>query len=199
MLRCLLIVVALLGCETEVRTVIADPRQGTADASTSSDAGGAFSYPVGPYGTGVGGTLAPLEFVTPADELWSFDADVFQDPDAKVMLLTTTAGWCTACLEEQPVLNELHAEYAADGLRVVVSIFEDSSFSPATAEDALGWQTRHQLEPAVVADPEFVLAAYYDRSVTPMNMLVTVGSMKIIYLETGFDEDEIRELLESLL
>ena len=37
---------------------------------------------------------------------------------AKLLLVSTSAGWCTACREEQPLLQRLSEEHAAAGLVV---------------------------------------------------------------------------------
>lgn len=175
-----------LGCETEVNSDLGDelPRD---------------TYPGGPYGTAVETILAPLEFVTPEGETFSLDADVFKNPDHRLLFVTTTAGWCTACIEEQPKLNELHRDFGDKGLVVLVSYFQDTEFNAATPEGAAQWKARFGLLPTVVADPPFVLKAYYDQSLTPMSMLVNVSTMEILYLRTGFDENEIRTLLRRLL
>ena len=56
--------------------------------------------------------------------------------------MTTSAEWCTACIKEQPKLEDLYQEYGEQGLEVMVSMFQDDQFSPATPEVAQLWKNR---------------------------------------------------------
>jgi thiol-disulfide isomerase/thioredoxin len=44
------------------------------------------------------------------------DSNIFE---GKVLLITFFATWCPPCVEEIPVLNKLHAEFAEDGFSVI--------------------------------------------------------------------------------
>lgn len=156
------------------------------------------TFPAGPYGRGEGEVLRNHVFVTPQDAPLSLQ-ELRADESATVLLLVTAAGWCTACLEEQPALQQLFVEREDAGLRVMVTVFEDSEFAPAKAADAAEWQEDHGLGFPVVADPEFQLRDYYDSSLTPMNMLVRLGPMTIERVTTGWDPVLIESLVGALL
>ncbi len=156
------------------------------------------SYPGGPYGTQEGDVIAPHAFLTTAGEPFSL-ADVFADRGNELLLITTAAGWCTACIEEQPKLQALHEQYAARGLFVLVAYFEDESFQPASPADADGWRQRFALDPLVVADPDFAFADYYDASLTPLNLIVDVGCMSIVKAITGWDEAVVESIIDARL
>ncbi len=51
----------------------------------------------------------------------------------------------------------------------------------------------------MVADSEGALSAYYDPQLTPMNMIVDVASMKILWLTTGWDQSTVEAILSSKL
>ena len=51
---------------------------------------------------------------------------------------------------------------------------------------------------ADVEDPS-TLSAYYDVNLTPIVMLIDLNEMKISYLSQGFDEDQVRVQIESVL
>lgn len=161
-------------------------------------AGGMSTYPGGTYGKAEGSKLANLEFLDTAGVATDLQ-DLRGDGNAKLMLISTTAEWCTACIEEQPKLEALYREFACDGLDVTVSIFQDLFFSPADETHAALWKQTYGLSFNVLADPEFVWESYYDSQLTPMTMLVDLCTMEIIEVNTGFDETLVRSLIESRL
>ena len=157
-------------------------------------------YPEGPYGTELGQVIQPLSFLAPNGSNYGLE-DVYKDQFNQVLLVTTSAEWCTACIKEQKTLNELYEEYKDRGLEVMVTLFQDLNFEPATAELSGRWQERYELNFPVVADPTepSAFAPYYDISLTPMVMLLDVKTMEILYLTQGFDEDQVRALIEANL
>jgi thiol-disulfide isomerase/thioredoxin len=159
-----------------------------------------ITYPEGPYGVGVGDVISDLSFVSPEGESRSL-SDLYRDPRKRLLLITTSAEWCTACIKEQPQLQALHERYADRGLGVVVTLFQDSDFEPATPELAAEWRERYELGFDVFADPQTpsTFSPYYDVSLTPMVMLVDVETMTIRYLTQGFDEDAVVAQLEASL
>lgn len=155
-------------------------------------------YPSGPFGVDVKSAVADLTFVTPDGGSFGLSSDVYQ-PGARVLLLATGAEWCTACREEAPKLQALKNEYGAQGLDVVVALFEDAEFNPAGASHAARWISQYKVDYAVVADPEFQLKDFYDPQLTPLVMVVDVATMKIQYKSTGFREVDVRATIEALL
>lgn len=174
----------LIGCATEGTSDVVDvPRD---------------VYPAGPFGTAEGDVIRNHVF-TAADGTALALQEVRADDDAQLLLLVTAAGWCTACIEEQPELQQLYQRRDADGLRIVVGVFEDAEFAPATAADAAEWQRDHALSFPVVADPQFELHDYYDAALSPMNMLVRLGPMTIERVSTGRDPLLLESMIEALL
>lgn len=176
-----------------------------AACSSDSEAGNAgvltdrTSYPIESYGLTAGSILAPLTFQNPDGSVFSLDADVFKDSHNRVLLITTTAGWCGACKEEQPKLVALYKQYADAGLEMVSALFEDDNGDPATGAQAAAWKDRYKLPFPVVTDQPFVLSNYYDETLTPLNMVVDVDTMEILLLTTGYDETAIRSVVEANL
>lgn len=156
------------------------------------------TYPTANIGTAVGQTLQNHSFLLPDGADFPLD-DVFFDPQNRLLMLVTASGWCTACIEEQPKLQALHDEFGATGLFTIVGVFQDEQFAAAGPAEAAEWQRRFDLDLTVVADPEFVLGAYYDASQTPMVMLVDVGTMEILFIETGFNESRVRAVINAKL
>lgn len=172
-----------------------------ADAATtpSFDAGPARgAYPAEPHGTVEGAVIAPLAFSLPDGAPRTLE-DVWRDGSARLLLLVTAAGWCTACLEEQGALRGLHDAWAPAGLVILEAVFEDSSFGPATPELAGAWKRQHALPFDVVSDAPNRLGAYYDDALAPMNMFVDVGEMKILRVSTGYDANAVEAVIRGRL
>jgi thiol-disulfide isomerase/thioredoxin len=155
-------------------------------------------YPGGPYGTAEGEVIDNLEFIAP-DEKPVALGDIFADPKNRLLLVVTSAGWCTACIEEQPALQALHEENASRGLVVLVALFEDRDFLAADAALAAAWKDQHELSFHVVADPSFQLGDFYDSSLTPMNMFVDLDTMEILRITTGWDPTLVESIVEARL
>ena len=171
-------------------------------AETASCAGGApTGYPSGPYASNddpVGKKLENHAFITPDEGTLSF-GDLRASGDKTLLLLSTTAGWCTACIEEQPKLEGFYQQYGCDGLEVMVAIFEDIQFNPAGPANARQWQQQYGLSFPVVADTDNVLSTYYDSGAAPLNMLIDLCTMEVLYSGIGFDESAVTSLIQSNL
>lgn len=156
------------------------------------------NYPEGPYGTEEGAIFEPYEMLTDTGEEFSFDADVFADEGNSLMLLTAAAGWCTACFEEQPVLEQFHNDHADEGLVTVVTVFQDDQFQPAEPEDAAAWRVQHELTLPVLTDVNNDIGAFYEGS-PPMNLFVDINTMEIISVQVGWDPGVVEALIDARL
>lgn len=143
------------------------------------------TYPAAPYGTAAGTTLANLSFADPNGTATVDFQSLRAAGDKRLLLLLTSAGWCSACIEEQPELNRLYNTYKDCGLEVMLSVFEDDQTNPATPALAAQWKSAYSNPFAVVADAPFVLKDYYDESYTPMVMFVDLETMEILSISTG--------------
>ncbi len=155
-------------------------------------------YPTENIGRSTGETLENLSFVTPEGESFELRS-LYEQPGNKLLMIVTASGWCSACIEEQPKLQALHDAFACRGLGVMVAVFEDQNFAPAVPQDAANWQRRFELTFPVVADEPFVLGNYYDADLTPMVMLVDAETMEIISVETGYNEANVRAVINAYL
>ena len=155
------------------------------------------TYPEGPYGSTEGSVVKNHEMTNSDGEPYSLMANIFSDESTTLLLVSTGAEWCSACIEEQPILDAFYNEYKADGLRIIEVIFEDINFEPADSENALNWKTSNNVSYDVVADPEFTFEIYQDRSLTPLVMLIEVNTMTILKMSSGFDETLFDALVRS--
>ncbi len=165
-----------------------------------SDVGDGALYPPGPFGTAVGSRIAPLEFPTVAGAPFSFDREVFQEDDVKLVLVSTAAGWCTACREEQPALVELFDEHEDDGLLVILAIFEDNDSSVVTPEFAQGWVNQYGIPFPALIDEFNDFASFYEPTLAPMNMFLDGETMEIIDITIGaLDESTANAIIADRL
>ena len=156
------------------------------------------AYPSGPFDTDEDDVIANLAFTDgdgTAVDLQALRADCTWN----LAVITTSAGWCTSCREEQPKLQALYDDYKARGLLVVVTLFEDDNYAPATPHLVAGWKERYELTLPVLADIEFVLGDYYDRDQTPMTMVLDLETMQIRRIMTGFIDADVRSIVDTLL
>ena len=143
------------------------------------------TYPAAPYGTAAGTTLANLSFADPNGTATVDFQSLRASGDKRLLMVITSAGWCSACIEEQPELNRLYDTYKDCGLEVLLTVFEDDQTSPATPALAAQWKSSYSNTFPVVADAPFVLKDYYDESYTPMVMFVDLETMEILSISTG--------------
>lgn len=170
----------------------------TGETDGPIDTGPREGYPAAPYGVTAESVIENHTFTGVDGQPVTFQ-DIYADGANRLLLISTAAGWCTACIEEQPKLQDLHETFAEQGLVVVLSYFEDADYNRATPEQAAAWKERHNLELLVVSDPDLQLGAYYDVNLTPMNMIVDIPSMEIVWLTTGWDQSTIDALIQSKL
>lgn len=155
-------------------------------------------YPSAPFGVVEGAVIEDLTFPTWDGSTTSL-SELRADENKKLLLLTTSAGWCAACIEEQPFLRQLHIDNEARGLTVLVSVFEDSDTNAADEAYAAEWREIHDLPFDVLVDADTQLGAYYDTALTPMNMFVDLDTMEMIKIGVGADRGLVESIVSSQL
>jgi len=180
----------LIGCGEDVVQSVCEP-------------GPRADYPTENIGVTVGKAMENLSLIS-ADGTAFQMSDIYQDSEGRrrLLLISTAAGWCTGCKEEQPALEALYNEHRSNGLDVLVAYFEDESFNPATSEHAQAWTEEFNLSFPVVADPENKFEAYYpgsDATAAPLNMMVDVCTMEILTSGIGFNESDINAVIQAKL
>ena len=168
------------------------------DSGFCSDSSARSGYPAGPYGLSEGDTLANLSFKDSGGNDFELGS-LYEDGDARLLLISTGAGWCSACIEEQPLLEQWSTEYKDKGLRVVMTVFEDSSSQAADVAYANTWKNEYNLSIPVLADTDAQFGAYYNSDLAPMNMIVEACTMKIMRIIVGADSSAIETIIEAKL
>ena len=175
---------------------------GTTDSNSGDTNSGPVDrtvYPEGPYGADEGPVVANHQLITASGGDYSIGADIRENTDNKLLLISSGAAWCTACIEEQPKLEEFYNEYNSQGLEILEVIFQDIEANPGTAEDAQAWIDEFGCSYPVVADGEAQFDQYQDPSLAPLIMLVELDTMTILKKSSGFQESLFEALIQSQL
>lgn len=164
------------------------------------------TYPAGPYGTGLGATLADYSFLGWHDpiaagydqtQLEEVSLSEYYDPDGtkgiKLLWINASAVWCSVCRTEMKDIKSsgVRAEFAPKGVQMLVTLFEDKNSGPATPLDLHNWgsASAHQIDFPLVLDPGFKLGAFFTSDATPLNMLVDARTMKVVDATMGYSLD----------
>ena len=191
-----------------------------ADTAPPDDVPAAVAYPEGPYGTGYIDIIDNLEFFDP----WSGEvprlSDYHNDPNVKVLLIASAAGWCTACMYEAWDLVEVYDKYKDDGLEILYTLYEDPYADPLfqdgdsdAAIDAdlsffSAWQNQlgkhiglplKKANYKTVVDRNFVLEPYYNEGATPLTVIVRTSDMRILYRSVGYSAGTIDQLIRGFV
>jgi hypothetical protein len=171
------------------------------------------SYPNGPYGFVQGSVVPNMDFLgwaSPSDtgydleRIESIHLGQFYDPDGdkgiELLMVNASAVWCTVCQAEFLDLREagVYAELKPRGLEVLGVLFEDSDALPARYSDMQTWARVFEVAFPFVIDPGFKMGAFFDRSATPMNMVIDARTMELLISMTGYNP-ELYEWIEREL
>jgi len=190
-------VLALLGCCSPT-----DPTPNRAPP-TSAD------YPAGPYGYGMGTTMANLSFLgkqsptatdyTPLTMNSIALADVRKS--SKLIFIEGAARWCTPCNQDQPAMRSIEASYAQKGVTTMEVLVEGGAIGIAATEDDINrWAAQYSLTGIVAIDPAFELAKYADVTAFPVYIVVRSSTMQIEHLQADpLSAKPIEPVLDSLL
>jgi len=172
-------------------------------------------YPAGPYGYTASKIMQNFTLQGYRDTDADDDDDPFneepteitlesffqgQDLDARVLLLTVSAGWCPVCQDEARSLKIMYPEYKAKGGRFYTVLFQDDNYdnpSPASLDDVKAWGTTLGSHWPHAADPTDSLNPYYPEPSVPLNIYVDLTNMQIVEVHVGFDSAYTRQILNA--
>lgn len=178
------------------------------------------AYPEGPYGRGVGATIANLSFLGWRDpaaagydpaRLERISLSDFYNPggtanDVRVIMLNASAVWCSVCKAEYRQMRDSgrYAAYRPKGVEILGIIFEDNSYNPAKPSDLVIWGggDGFSVPFPLVVDPGFKIGVYFESDATPMNMLIDATTMQIVDVTMGYDSktpDKYWQYVDTLL
>src|SRR5262249_7971398 len=108
------------------------------------------------------------------------------DPTAKILMIHSAAGWCGPDMMFTSELNAIADDYAASGVRVIQTVFDDASGDPANEAFVAYWGNQFYLRIPTLIDSQFQLGPYYSQPAQPMVMFVDLTTMKILEITIGF-------------
>lgn len=169
----------------------------------------ALAYPPPPYGNTTGTVAANMRFAGWLDPLAAaydptqssvVEFAQFYDPDntkdVEFLLVSAVAVWCGVCQQEYADLDsaQVYKKMRPRGVQMLGILFEDNDGQPAAYSDLKNWASAFRVGFPFVLDPSFNSGVYFDRSATPMNMLIDAKTMKIVWVITGYDPDAYDQL-----
>lgn len=161
-------------------------------------------YPEGPYGFVRGSVIPNLEFLGWAapsavdydlNRIELLELGRFYDPEGEkgieFLLVNASAVWCTVCQAEFLDLRELelYDQLRPRGVEMLGVLFEDRDALPARYADLQEWARVFEVAFPFVLDPGFKMGAFFDRSATPMNMVVDTRTMELVFSMTGYNPE----------
>jgi len=208
-------------------TPIAEDTSPSEDTSTSVDTSTADTavpepvpYPEGPYGTDYLDITKNLSFFEPWMGVEYHLSDYYQSPTVKALVISSAAGWCTACQYEAWDLVEVYNEYKQYGLEVLYTLYEDNKGKPLWQDGApfeeldkdltfltlwkqslgagIDLETREANYPVLV-DRGFVMEEYYNQGATPLTLIVRTRDMRIIYRQIGYNPGSIETVVKGII
>ena len=170
-------------------------------AGLEAPANSTAAYPVGPYGTRTGDTIADATFLGyprfDDRSLQPVSFHDFYDPDGSkgIKLIDFSAGaiWCPPCNEEAAALSDTAngAQALRDelGVAFVQNLTEGdnpASPLPANEDDLNQWLDSYSLPFPLFLDPSKKMSAYFDAKGIPFGMLIDPRTMKIVHTQDGW-------------
>jgi len=144
-----------------------------------------WTYPAGPFGTGVGDTFADITLND-----CNGNPVVFGDllGSGEMVLFNVAAGWCVSCIgETEEMEQDVYQAFCNRGLRIMQVLVEDQDSYPADGAFCAEWKDNFSLTFPVVTDPEYSVEAYMGGASIgqlPLNVLVGHDG-KILYFGIG--------------
>jgi len=178
------------------------------------------AYPEGPYGTGYNGIIENLSFFDPLTGATPRLSDYYKNPNVSVLVISSAAGWCTACMYEAWDMVDVYNKYKDRGLEILYTLYEDRNaepiFQPGDDDDAInadlsffnGWANNlgkaiglplRKTNYPLVVDRDFVLEPYYNQGATPLTLIVRTSDMRIIYRQVGYAAGTVEQLVKTHL
>lgn len=159
-------------------------------------------YPDPPYGKTPGNIIKNHYFRDVANDKMVHMSDLYNPAGKKpkkVLLMNASAGWCSVCKVEAKQLKAFYTELAPEGLEIWFTLFQDYQGEPV--EDKFWEQWMNQIDPnyPTLLDVDFELNGYFSVDATPMNMVVDLKTMEIVYIATGMDETGIEKAVMGVL
>ncbi|HEX2734368.1 MAG TPA: hypothetical protein VHM70_22315 [Polyangiaceae bacterium] len=186
-------------------------------AAIKAGEGSSQTYPEGPYGKQQGDVAKdvciqawrdPKAAEYEPSQLEKLCFSDYWDPAARdhsLLLVNTSALWCTACRSEYggttawPSLGQQIAKRTDKGLRGFGVLFQDAKRDPASANNAVAWAQTFEVAFPFGFDEPFAMGAFADPVLQPFNMLLDTKTMKIVLTLEGDDPETLWPAIDAQL
>ncbi len=182
------------------------------DAGPMPDTGmEANPYPEGPYGPFVGDTISNFFFNGyvndhasdgPVETSGYVEGFEFQDirrlGSYDFMLINIAAEWCQGCRVEAQQIPGLYEPWANNRGYVMSVITQDARSGPALKRHLDAWISTYPINYTMVHDPQGFIDNEIGPAVLPLNIIIDLRTMEILYLVYG-EDFAVFETFEGLL
>lgn len=120
-----------------------------------------------------------------------------RDFEGKALMVNFWATWCTPCVAEMPVLNDLAGEFGGENFEVV-AIASGSQ----VGKDPKAFLIEHELSDLVLYhDPHASLMKLFETETLPTTLLVNRGGQIVggVVGATEWDSEQARKLIATLI
>jgi len=148
-------------------------------------------YPPAPYGKVVGAIIKNHKFLDPQHSNTRKLSSIYNKDGTKektVLVMNASAGWCSVCKEEALQMKKEYDTYKDQGLEIWFTLFQDYDGLDATVKFWNTWMAVIKPNYPTLLDTAFELGEYFSVEATPLNMVIDLTNMKIVYMQTGFDK-----------
>ena len=203
----------LASCGANVVGALPEPDAGPRPDATVGEDGGVdpLAYPAGPYGAFLGDTLVNMAFngyvndhpsEGPVEGGGYVEGYSFQDVRTlgryKFMLINVAAEWCQGCRVEAQQIPGLYEAWADRGGYVFSVLTENSASNPAAKRHLDAWLATYPVNYTMVHDPESIVLRNLGYDSLPLNVIVNLETMEILYRVIG-EDFAIFQTFEGLL
>ena len=154
------------------------------------------AYPGGPYGLEPGDVITDLRFVDSDDTPYQL-SDVRQEPNTRLMVLPVIALWCPVCVRKVPAMGAVQMRFRDAGVRLTLTVYQGRNARPATARDVAQFSREQDPPFEVVADPERVMAPYFDVFARDKYLLIDADTMRIVHASERLEIDELERRIDA--
>lgn len=156
-------------------------------------------YAPPPYGVVANTTIKNHSFYDPKSNSVVKLSSLYQHPEKKVLVISSAAEWCSACKSEAWALKSFYDTYSPKGAEIWYLLFEDKDGLPVDVPSWQRWMNQINPNYPTYMDSSFETGLYFQASATPMNMVVDLSNMRIVYLVTGYDETGMENAVKKVL
>jgi hypothetical protein len=208
--------ILLSSCETEKGTIVDEQLILSSSTTYNEETCGKDIYPCPPYGTKQYQIAKDVPFL-PANQAAEDITDIdginyfhyfykLKDQGYKLLLITTTTGWCDECKDQMAVFPAIYNQYGAGSVdpRVafLIVVTETAAMEVADSAYATWYSGEYNLDniAPVTNDSNNIFILYMNSIAYPNNIFIDLEKMQIIAYATALHpEQSFADKLDEML